>query len=129
MNFNITLNFLGTITYELNQLTLGGDYFGVTTTGDLYVKSAVTSLSVGASYSITATARDGGHLSDTASITIIIPSTTTTTATTTTDRAKTFFEDPRNVAWFIAVMIVLALMIALIIYMVIRYGVHFKQYK
>lgn len=120
---------IGQITYELNQLTLGGDYFGITTTGNLYVKSAITSLPVGATYSMTATARDGGLLSDTADITIIIPSTTTTTAATTTDRSKTFFEDPRNIAWFTAAMVVLALTIGLILYMCIRYGFHFKKYQ
>nr|XP_022343785.1 protocadherin-like protein [Crassostrea virginica] len=126
---DLSTSTFGTITYELNQLTLGGDYFGITTSGDLYVKVAITSLSVGATYTMTATARDGGLLSDTADITIIIPSTTTTTAATTTDRSKTFFEDPRNIAWFTAAMVVLALTIALIIYMCIRYGFHFKKYQ
>ncbi|XP_061183484.1 protocadherin Fat 4-like [Saccostrea echinata] len=125
---DLSTSLFGTITYELNQLTLGGDYFGVTSTGSLYVKAAITSLSSGSTYTITATARDGGLLSDTASITIIIPSTTTTT-TTTTDRAQTFFEDPRNIAWFTAAMIVLALTIGLITYMCIRYGFQFKKYQ
>lgn len=126
---DLSTSSFGTITYELNQLTLGGDYFGITTTGNLYVKSAITSLSLGATYTMTATARDGGLLSDTADITIIIPSTTTTTAATTTDRSKTFFEDPRNIAWFTAAMVVLALTIGLILYMCIRYGFQFKKYQ
>lgn len=53
---------LGTISYTLDQVSLGNEYFGVQSNGDLYVKTGLTSFSSGQTLSLTATVTDSGGL-------------------------------------------------------------------
>ncbi|XP_048727546.1 serine-rich adhesin for platelets-like [Ostrea edulis] len=111
----------GDITYTINQTSTGGNYFGISNTGDLLVTSSLGGFSLGTTLTVTITATDGGGLTDSATITLVIPAATTTTVSTTTDRYMTFFEDTRNVAWFVTCMAVLLGLLILITYIIARY--------
>lgn len=116
----------GTISYTLNQAGLGNQYFGVQSNGDFYVNTQLTSFSNGQTLSITATVTDSGGLNDTATITIVIPLSTTTAPTSTTDRHVTFAEDPRNIAWMSAAVVILIGLVGLMVYQSIRFGDYAK---
>ncbi|XP_048744688.2 cadherin-23-like isoform X2 [Ostrea edulis] len=111
----------GDITYTINQASTGGNYFGISNTGDLLVTSNLGAFSSGTTLTVTITATDGGGLTDSATITLVIPAATTTTVSTTTDRYMTFFEDTRNMAWFVACMALLLGLLSFITYLVVRY--------
>ena len=70
---------------------------------------------------VTLTATDGGGLTDTATVTLVVPSVTTTTVSTTTDRYLTFFEDTRNVAWFVTVLVITLGLVILNAYFIVRF--------
>ena len=55
------LKFLGTITYALDQTSLGGtEYFAVQANGDFYVKNGIEAFSTGQALTINGTATDSG---------------------------------------------------------------------
>nr|XP_034303261.1 protocadherin Fat 1-like isoform X2 [Crassostrea gigas] len=112
----------GEITYSIDQTSTGGTYFRMNSDGGLYVASDLSSFSAGASKDIIITATDGGGLTTTTTVTIVIPGVPTTTVSTTTDRYMTFFEDTRNVAWFVVCMSVLLGLFILISFIIVRYG-------
>lgn len=112
----------GEITYSIDQTSTGGTYFRMNSNGGLYVASDLSTFSAGATKDIIITATDGGGLTDTTTVTIVIPGVTTTTTSTTTDRYMTFFEDTRNVAWFVACMALLTGLVILISAFIVRYG-------
>ncbi|XP_048729930.2 protocadherin Fat 4-like [Ostrea edulis] len=112
----------GTISYTLDQVSLGNEYFGAQSNGDFFVKAGLTSFSNGQTLSITATVTDSAGLSDTATVTIVIPLSTTAATTTTTDRYMTFVDDPRNIAWVCAAIVVLVGIVILMIYQSFRFG-------
>lgn len=51
---------LGTISYTLDQVSLGNEYFGVQSNGDFYLKTGLTTFSSGQTLSLTATVTDSG---------------------------------------------------------------------
>uniref|UniRef100_K1PI11 Protocadherin Fat 1 n=1 Tax=Magallana gigas TaxID=29159 RepID=K1PI11_MAGGI len=112
----------GEITYSIDQTSTGGTYFRMNSDGGLYVASDLSTFSAGTTKDIIITATDGGGLTDTTTVTIVIPGVTTTTVSTTTDRYMTFFEDTRNVAWFVACMALLVGLLILISVFIVRYG-------
>lgn len=113
---------IGEITYSIDQTSTGGTYFRMNSDGGLYVASDLSTFSAGTTKDIIITATDGGGLTDTTTVTIVIPGVTTTTVSTTTDRYMTFFEDTRNVAWFVVCMSVLLGLFILISFIIVRYG-------
>jgi len=105
----------------LDQTGLPATYFAVSSTGEIYiVKSLLNNFSGGTLLTFTAIATDIGGLTDTAAVTVVVAQYTTTTPTTTTDRYLTFFESPKNIAWFTLLMLVVAVIVALCIYLIIR---------
>lgn len=54
--------FLGTVSYTINQMVLGYEYFGVQSNGDFYVKNGLTTFSSGNTLTVSATAADTGGL-------------------------------------------------------------------
>lgn len=56
---------LGTISYTLDQVSLGNEYFGVQSNGDFYLKTGLTTFSSGQTLSLTATVTDSGGLTGT----------------------------------------------------------------
>ena len=62
MIYTKKLPFKGNISYTLDQLSLGNEYFGVTTSGSVYIKTSLTEFSSGVTLGLTATARDLGGL-------------------------------------------------------------------
>lgn len=56
---------LGTISYTLDQVSLGNEYFGVQSNGDFYLKTGLTAFSSGQTLSLTATVTDSGGLTGT----------------------------------------------------------------
>ncbi|XP_052706998.1 cadherin-23-like [Crassostrea angulata] len=116
------LGSFGTLSYTLDQISLGNEYFGVTTSGDVYVKSSLLEFSSGITLSLTATARDLGGLQDTAAVSVVIPQSTTAAPTSTTDRHVTFWEDPRNIAWVTVASVLLCGLVLYSSYLIVRYG-------
>lgn len=112
----------GTISYTLDQVSLGNEYFGVQSNGDFYLKTGLTTFSSGQTLSLTATVTDSGGLTDTAAVTIVIPESTTAAPTTTTDRHVTFLEDPKNIAWLSAAVVILCGIVCLMVYQSFRFG-------
>lgn len=112
---------LGDVTYSIDPTSTGANYFGISSTGDLFVSSSLSGFHSGQTLAVSLTATDGGGLTDTATVTLIIPAVATTTAITTTDRYLTFFEDTRNVAWFVFVLLMTLGLIALNTYFIVRY--------
>ncbi|XP_078334887.1 protocadherin Fat 4-like [Crassostrea virginica] len=112
----------GTVSYTLDQVSLGNEYFGVQSNGDLYVKTGLTSFSSGQTLSLTATVTDSGGLTDAATVTIVIPESTTAAPTTTTDRHVTFLEDPRNIAWVSVGVVILLGLVALMVYQSFKFN-------
>ncbi|KAL3857781.1 hypothetical protein ACJMK2_012417 [Sinanodonta woodiana] len=89
----------GTVTLALNQTSLGSEYFGITSKGEIYTQKSIL-------------ATDGGGLVTTANVTIAISVSTTVLTTLTVTSYRTFIQDGRNVAWIslsgiIAVVIVI----------------------
>lgn len=92
------------------------------TGSSLYVKSSLSSFSEGQIVTIGAVVTDGGGSQDKATVYLIIAETTTVTVTTTTtERFYTFFEDPRNTAWFTLFMIALITVCAILGYILYRF--------
>ncbi|XP_061179511.1 protocadherin-like wing polarity protein stan, partial [Saccostrea echinata] len=112
----------GTVSYTLDQTSLGYEYFGVQSNGDFYVKNGLTSFSSGTTVTLTATAQDSGGLKDTAPVTIVIPESTTAAPTTTTDRHVTFLEDSRNIAWVTVASVLFAGLVIFWGYLFVRFG-------
>lgn len=83
--------------------------------------SSLAGFTSGQTLAVTLTATDGGGLTDTATVTLVVPSVTTTTASTTTDRYLTFFEDTRNVAWFVTVLVITLGLVILNAYFIVRF--------
>lgn len=54
--------FLGTVSYTIDQVVLGYEYFGVQSNGDFYVKNGLTTFSSGNTLTVSATAADTGGL-------------------------------------------------------------------
>lgn len=54
--------FLGTVSYTIDQMVLGYEYFGVQSNGDFYVKNGLTTFSSGNTLTVTATVADTGGL-------------------------------------------------------------------
>ncbi|XP_060568295.1 cadherin-23-like [Ruditapes philippinarum] len=108
----------GTLTYILTQTSLLDDYFAIDNNGQITVLKSPVPLNFSTTVYITATATDGGGLSDTSSISITISDTTTTSTTTSTDRFKTFMEDSRNIPWLVSCIIVLALITGILIWII-----------
>lgn len=112
----------GTVSYKIDQVVLGYEYFGVQSNGDFYVKNGLTTFSSGTTLTITATAADTGGLQDTATVSVIIPESTTAAPATTTDRHVTFLEDSRNIAWLTVASIMLAGLLLFCAYLIVRFG-------
>lgn len=111
----------GDVTYSIDPTSTGANYFGISSTGDLFVASSLSGFYSGQTLAVSLTATDGGGLTDIATVTLIIPAVATTTAITTTDRYLTFFEDTRNVAWFVFVILMTLGLIVLNAYFIVRY--------
>ncbi|XP_078337333.1 uncharacterized protein LOC111138019 [Crassostrea virginica] len=116
------LGSFGNISYTLDQLSLGNEYFGVTTSGSVYIKASLAEFSSGVTLGLTATVRDLGGLEDTVSLSVVIPQSTTAAPTTTTDRHVTFWEDPRNIAWVTAASGLLCGLLLYCSYLIVRFG-------
>ncbi|XP_021343455.1 protocadherin Fat 4-like [Mizuhopecten yessoensis] len=123
-------------------LTGGSGLFGFTDCCSVYnnVNFSTTAHNVGDSFSMTLTATNKNGLKDTATVNVILTDPVTTTAatvvTTTTTAAtasslafptfgdsgsiSNFLDDPENLGWFIPTMILLAIMTALLAYMIYR---------
>lgn len=114
--------FEGDVTYTIDQSSTGGTYFRMNSDGGLYVSSDLSTFWTGTTKDIIITATDGGGKTDSTTVTIVIPGVTTTTVSTTTDRYMTFFEDTRNVAWFVACMAITTGLVVLISTFIVRYG-------
>lgn len=111
----------GDINYSLDQSSLATDYFGIDQTGKVYLHNSIAAVGGGVTLTFDVLATDGGGNVTTETITVITVTTTTTTTTTTTDRFKTFFEDTRNIAWFTACWIVIAITVIVTFYMCYAY--------
>ncbi|XP_062601137.1 protocadherin Fat 4-like [Saccostrea cucullata] len=116
------LGSFGNISYSLDQISLGNEYFGVKINGDMYVMNSLLGFSTGITLSLTATARDKGGLQDTATVTVIIPESTTAAPVTTTDRHLTFWEDTGNIAWVTVASVLLCGLTLYCSYLLARYG-------
>ncbi|XP_062571773.1 cadherin-related family member 2-like [Saccostrea cucullata] len=112
----------GEITYTIDQTSTGGTYFGMKSNGELFVASDLSPFAAGDTKAIIITATDDGGKTDTLTVTIVIPGITTVEVSNTTDRYMTFFEDTRNVAWFVVAMAVVAGLLTLIMTFIVRYG-------
>ncbi|XP_060559152.1 protocadherin-like protein [Ruditapes philippinarum] len=108
----------GTLTYSLDQASLLDEYFSIDNNGQITVLKSPTPLNFLTTVSVSATATDGGALSDTAPVSITISDTTTTSTTTTTDRYKTFMDDGRNIPWLVACIVLTAIFIGLLIWII-----------
>lgn len=62
------------------------------------------------------------YFADTVAVTIVIPESTTAAPTTTTDRHVTFLEDPKNIAWLSAAVVILCGIVCLMVYQSFRFG-------
>ncbi|KAK3611260.1 hypothetical protein CHS0354_004904 [Potamilus streckersoni] len=109
----------GIVEYALNQASMGNTYFAILKNGTAYVYRDLTVFYTGATYTITATARDVLGLSSTVNVVIIFP-VSTTTITSTTDREKLFFQDYRNMYWLVPSGLGAAVLLFLLVFMVIR---------
>ncbi|XP_052252546.1 cadherin EGF LAG seven-pass G-type receptor 3-like [Dreissena polymorpha] len=115
------LGAFGQITYSLNQSSLGDQYFGITQSGEIFVTKAISVLGYGSTVSFEVVASDGGGRSSRATVSVVVMATTTTSTTTTTDRYRTFFEDSRNIAWFVPAVALAAAGVGLSAYMALTY--------
>ncbi|XP_053400699.1 protocadherin Fat 3-like [Mercenaria mercenaria] len=111
----------GDISYSLDQSTLGASYFGIDQTGKVYIQTSVAPLGGGVTVTFSVVATDGGGTETRVNATVVTVVTTTTTTTTTTDRFKTFFDDGRNIVWFTACCIVIAITIIVLVWMCCSY--------
>ncbi|CAC5374935.1 unnamed protein product [Mytilus coruscus] len=94
------ISFIGIFSYLVESGTYS-NFFGVDTSGNLYLTAAVDTVS-GSTVSVSVRAYDEDNKMDTVTVDFVIRTTTTMTTTTTTDRYLTFFDSPANVAWFSA---------------------------
>ncbi|XP_052086566.1 protocadherin-23-like [Mytilus californianus] len=108
----------GIVSYLVESGTYS-NYFGVDTSGNLYLRAAFKTVS-GSTVSVSVRAYDEDNKMDTVTVDFIIQATTTMTTTTTTDRYLTFFGSPANVAWFSALMVILSELIVFLFLEVIR---------
>lgn len=106
----------GVLSYSLDQTSLSGAYFTIDNTGQISLTASPANTDLGFSSTITikSTASDIGGLSDDANVVIVISGSTTTSTTTTTDRYRNFMEDSKNIAWLIACIVVLCVIVVLI---------------
>ncbi|XP_052770788.1 uncharacterized protein LOC128210480 [Mya arenaria] len=111
----------GTLTYSLDQSSLGNQYFGITQSGTIFVVKSIQSLGYGGSATFHVIATDGGGLETRANVTVAVMATTTTSTTSTTDRFVTFFEDDGNLTWFPLAMVILLVVVVTVVYMVCTY--------
>ncbi|XP_052770777.1 cadherin EGF LAG seven-pass G-type receptor 2-like [Mya arenaria] len=111
----------GTLTYSLDQSSLGNQYFGITQSGTIFVVKSIQSLGYGGSATFNVIATDGGGLETRANVTVAVMATTTTSTTSTTDRFVTFFEDDGNLTWFPLAMVILLVVVVTVVYMVCTY--------
>ncbi|XP_052809139.1 protocadherin Fat 3-like [Mya arenaria] len=111
----------GKVTYRLDQAALGGEYFGISQTGSLYVISSLQPLGYGATVDFEIIATDGGGTERRAPVSVVIMTSTTQATTTTTDRYRTFFEDSRNLVWFVVAIILVICVAVAITYMICTY--------
>lgn len=89
---------IGIFSYLVESGTYS-NFFGVDTSGNLYLTAVVDTVS-GSTVSVSVRAYDEDNKTDTVTVDFVIQTTTTMTTTTTTDRYLTFFDSPANVAWF-----------------------------
>ncbi|KAL4229500.1 hypothetical protein ACF0H5_012540 [Mactra antiquata] len=108
----------GVLTYSLNQTSLSNQYFDISNTGAITLRTSLNGSPLGHSVTvtITSTATDPGALSDTATISFVISDTTTTSTTTTTISYMTFFDDTRNIAWFTVSIIIFLTCFGFLVY-------------
>ncbi|XP_069107028.1 protocadherin beta-6-like [Argopecten irradians] len=125
------------------KLTGGSGLFGLTDACRIYnnVNFSTTTYQVGDSFPMTLTATNNNGLKDTATVNVILidpvttaaPAAATTTTTAAPDSSLAFpafggiggsvsffLDDPENLAWFIPAMLLLAVMLALLAYMLYR---------
>ncbi|KAK3085049.1 hypothetical protein FSP39_023491 [Pinctada imbricata] len=122
----------GNVLYSLDQSSLSTPYFGVQSNGDFYVTDSLLTFSTGHTLSISGTASDPGGLTDTCTITIVIPQSTTTTQGTTSERYISFIEDTRNVAWLTVLILcfaAIAVVVTIVAVKAYRCGDLFKSCK
>lgn len=112
---------VGTFTYSLDQISIGGDTFGIQGNGNLYLKNSLASYDYGQSLSFTVQAIDSGGLQGTTDVYVIILQ-TTTLSTTTTERYVTFWESPANTAWVVIATALAIIICILPCVMIWRYG-------
>lgn len=98
----------GNITYSLDQSSLTAEYFQIDQSGTVTLQS---SYGAGVTPTFYVLASDGGGSETQVPVIVVIAATTTTTSTASPNRYKTFFDDPRNIAWFTACCILLAITI------------------
>ncbi|KAL3888232.1 hypothetical protein ACJMK2_000607, partial [Sinanodonta woodiana] len=109
----------GIVEYTLNQASMGNTFFAILKNGTAYVYKDLTVFYTGATYTITATARDVLGLSSTVNVVVVFP-VSTTDITTTTDRERLFFQDYRNTYWFVPSGMGAAVLLFLLVFMAIR---------
>ncbi|KAK3095573.1 hypothetical protein FSP39_016230 [Pinctada imbricata] len=110
----------GTVTYTIDQTSLGNQYFTISSSGAITTATSLSSFAAGQSLSLTVSATDSGGLSATSPITIVIPATTTAGSTSSTERTLSFFDDSRNIAWFTAAMVLAVVVVAIATYICLK---------
>ncbi|CAC5366313.1 unnamed protein product [Mytilus coruscus] len=106
----------GTTTFSLYQTGLDTHYFDFSDSEDIYlIQSLNLYFYTGTTLSFTATVTDSGGLTDTTGIEVIVSEYTTSTSSTTTERLILFWEDSKNIAWFIVLMLILLAVTCLLI--------------
>ncbi|KAK3581876.1 hypothetical protein CHS0354_000291, partial [Potamilus streckersoni] len=94
------LGIYGSITYTLDQTSLGNDYFQISSLGVITTKASLSTFGSGVTATIKAKVTDGGGRSSSATV-YIVTGETTTTSSTTTPEYKSIFKDNRNIAWVV----------------------------
>ncbi|KAL4235859.1 Protocadherin Fat 4 [Mactra antiquata] len=102
------------LTYTLNQTGLGCLCFSISSSGQLTTADSLTGINA-SSVTFTVYAADSGQNS-TATIIIVFRENVTPAPT---ERFWTFIDDPRNIAWLIAFLVILAVICGVIAYILI----------
>ncbi|KAL4227655.1 hypothetical protein ACF0H5_013093 [Mactra antiquata] len=105
----------GDLYYTLDTSLLPCDCFGVSSTGQLYVKESLYAIGVGNSVTFNVTATDGGGEKSSAPVTIVISEETTVPPV---DEYWHFFDDPRSIAWFVVAIVLFVIAGGVIVYLV-----------
>ncbi|KAK3098569.1 hypothetical protein FSP39_020759 [Pinctada imbricata] len=112
----------GDISYSLDQSSLPAEYYGVQQTGEIFIKSDIGYIYNRTDYVFQIIATDTGGLFGSSNVTVICQGYSTLAPINVTERYITFFEDTRNLPWFVVMMAILASVAAFVAFLLVKAG-------